>query len=124
MTILQIMSDKDAGLVKLRTSDDAEIAAELAKRGVDFSRWPLMNVEAATPTEDIQANYASNIEELNAEGRYKFVDIVRIHPDDNDPEFPAKAAGARAKFLDEHRHAEDEVRFFAAGQGCFYLHLG
>ncbi len=33
------------------------------------------------------------------------------------------AAAARGKFLAEHRHAEDEVRFFAAGRGCFYLHL-
>ncbi|MCE5288022.1 MAG: cupin [Nocardiaceae bacterium] len=125
MTLLQIMSATDASLVKLRTTDDTEIASELAKRGIDFSRWPvLLGLTATTPTEDIQAKYADEIAELNADGRYKFVDIVRIHPDDNDPEYPAKAAGARAKFLDEHRHAEDEVRFFAAGQGCFYLHLG
>jgi 1,2-dihydroxy-3-keto-5-methylthiopentene dioxygenase len=30
----------------------------------------------------------------------------------------------RAKFLDEHRHTEDEVRFFVEGSGAFYLHLG
>ncbi len=28
----------------------------------------------------------------------------------------------RAKFLDEHTHAEDEVRFFVEGSGAFYLH--
>lgn len=125
MTLLQIMSDKDASDVTLRTTDDAVIAAELAKRGIMFERWPVLDgLTASTSTEDIQAEYEARIGELNADGRYKFVDIVRIHPDDADPEFPAKAAGARAKFLDEHRHAEDEVRFFAAGQGCFYLHLG
>jgi 1,2-dihydroxy-3-keto-5-methylthiopentene dioxygenase len=30
----------------------------------------------------------------------------------------------RGKFLDEHTHAEDEVRFFAEGSGMFYLHIG
>ncbi|MFC9993989.1 acireductone dioxygenase [Nocardia sp. NPDC127526] len=125
MTLLQIMSDQDATDVKLRTSDDAEIAAELGKRGITFERWPLLEgLSAATSTEDIQAEYADRIAELNADGRYKFIDVARIHPDDADPEWPAKAVAARTKFLDEHRHAEDEVRFFAAGQGCFYLHLG
>ena len=30
----------------------------------------------------------------------------------------------RAKFLDEHFHKEDEVRFFVAGSGLFTLHVG
>nr|MBP7958713.1 acireductone dioxygenase [Thiopseudomonas sp.] len=29
----------------------------------------------------------------------------------------------RAKFLDEHVHSEDEVRFFVAGRGLFSLHI-
>ena len=29
----------------------------------------------------------------------------------------------RQKFLSEHRHSEDEVRFFVAGRGLFSLHL-
>jgi len=29
----------------------------------------------------------------------------------------------RAKFLDEHYHKEDEVRFFVAGSGLFTLHV-
>src|SRR5690606_38422910 len=70
------------------------------------------------------AHYAPQIAELNESGRYQHIDIARIHPDADNPDWPATAAGARAKFLDEHRHAEDEVRFFAAGRGCFYLHLG
>ncbi|UFS98349.1 1,2-dihydroxy-3-keto-5-methylthiopentene dioxygenase [Nocardia huaxiensis] len=125
MTLLQIMSDKDAADVTLRTEDDAVIAAELAKRGITFERWPLLeNLTGATSTEDLLAEYSSRIDALNADGRYKFIDVARIHPDESDPEWPAKATAARTKFLDEHRHAEDEVRFFAAGQGCFYLHLG
>jgi 1,2-dihydroxy-3-keto-5-methylthiopentene dioxygenase len=29
----------------------------------------------------------------------------------------------RQKFLAEHAHTEDEVRFFVEGSGAFYLHL-
>ncbi|WP_067563541.1 1,2-dihydroxy-3-keto-5-methylthiopentene dioxygenase [Nocardia acidivorans] len=125
MTLLQIMSDQDSAEVKLRTTDDAVIAAELNKRGITFERWSLFDgFTAATSTEDLLAEYQSRIDALNADGRFKFIDVARIHPDATDPEWPAKAVAARTKFLDEHRHAEDEVRFFAAGQGCFYLHLG
>ena len=39
------------------------------------------------------------------------------------PDHPDREA-LRKKFLDEHTHAEDEVRFFVAGSGLFSLHLG
>ncbi|QIS20044.1 1,2-dihydroxy-3-keto-5-methylthiopentene dioxygenase [Nocardia terpenica] len=122
MTLLQVMSDADAGDVRLRTADAAVIGAELNKRGIVFDRWPEASDPAAS-TEAILAEYDGRIGELNADGRYRHIDVARIHPDDSDPEWPAKAKGAREKFLAEHRHAEDEVRFFVAGRGCFYLHL-
>ena len=49
---------------------------------------------------------------------YQTVDVVSLTPD-----HPDKAA-LRKKFLDEHRHSEDEVRFFVDGQGLFSLHIG
>ena len=49
---------------------------------------------------------------------FKTVDVVSIAPDN-----PQKEA-MRAKFLDEHFHKEDEVRFFVAGSGLFTLHVG
>ena len=38
------------------------------------------------------------------------------------PDHPDRDA-ARKKFLDEHTHAEDEVRFFVDGRGLFSLHI-
>ncbi|MFF7944221.1 acireductone dioxygenase [Nocardia gamkensis] len=124
MTLLQVMAAGDAADVRVRTSDDEVIGTELAKHGVTFGRWPVVENAASVSSEDLLAHYTSNVAELNGSGRYKHIDIARIHPDDADPKWPEIAAGARGKFLDEHRHAEDEVRFFAAGRGCFYLHLG
>ncbi|WP_159849511.1 1,2-dihydroxy-3-keto-5-methylthiopentene dioxygenase [Nocardia sp. CY41] len=124
MTLLQVMAAADAADVRVRTSDDEVIGAELARHGITFGRWPVVENAASVPSEELLAHYAKNVAELNESGRYKHIDIARIHPDDSDPQWPETAAGARGKFLDEHRHAEDEVRFFAAGRGCFYLHLG
>ncbi|MEU1550171.1 cupin [Nocardia sp. NPDC005745] len=124
MTLLQVMAAGDAADVRVRTSDDEVIGTELAKHGVTFGRWPVVENAASVSSEDLLAHYTTNVAELNGSGRYKHIDIARIHPDDADPKWPEIAAGARGKFLDEHRHAEDEVRFFAAGRGCFYLHLG
>ncbi|BCK55607.1 1,2-dihydroxy-3-keto-5-methylthiopentene dioxygenase [Nocardia wallacei] len=124
MTILQIMADSDAAQIRLRTADPEVIAAELAERGIVFDRWPTPpGLTAATTDEQILAHYDDRIGRLNADGRYRHIDLASLRPDDTDPEWPAKAAAARGKFLSEHRHAEDEVRFFAAGRGCFYLHL-
>jgi methylthioribulose-1-phosphate dehydratase len=50
--------------------------------------------------------------------RLRSVDVVSIAP--GHPEREAM----RAKFLDEHYHKEDEVRFFVAGSGLFTLHVG
>ena len=52
-----------------------------------------------------------------SERGYVTVDVISLNSD-----HPQKAE-LRAKFLDEHRHAEDEVRFFVAGRGLFTLHI-
>lgn len=124
MTLLQVMAADDADKVLLRTTDDAVIGAELAARSITFDRWPVLDNATVTASDELLAEYDDRVAELNAAGRFKHIDIARIHPDDANPEWPQIAKGAREKFLNEHRHAEDEVRFFAAGRGCFYLHLG
>ncbi|MGV9586208.1 1,2-dihydroxy-3-keto-5-methylthiopentene dioxygenase [Nocardia farcinica] len=124
MTLLQVMAADDAARVRLRTTEEAAVAAELAAHGIAFDRWPVLDDAAALSSDDLLAHYADRIAALNADGRYRHIDVARIHPDDADPQWPQTARAARTKFLDEHRHAEDEVRFFAAGRGCFYLHLG
>ncbi|GAB3026703.1 1,2-dihydroxy-3-keto-5-methylthiopentene dioxygenase [Mycobacterium bourgelatii] len=124
MTLLQIMADSDAAEVRVRTDNAEVIGTELARRGIAFDHWPAMpGLEATTPTADILAHYRGRVADLNADGRYKFIDVIRLQPDEGDPDWAAKAAEVRGKFLAEHRHAEDEVRFFVTGRGCFYLHL-
>lgn len=62
--------------------------------------------------------YRREIDRLIDEEGYQSVDVVSMTP-----EHPQKQA-AREKFLEEHSHSEDEVRFFVDGQGLFSLHIG
>jgi 1,2-dihydroxy-3-keto-5-methylthiopentene dioxygenase len=56
------------------------------------------------------------VDRLMRENGFKSVDVVSLTPD-----HPQREA-LRARFLDEHTHSEDEVRFFVDGQGLFYIH--
>ncbi|MBB4909373.1 1,2-dihydroxy-3-keto-5-methylthiopentene dioxygenase [Actinophytocola algeriensis] len=124
MTLLQVMPADDGANVLVRTADLAEIAAELAPHGIRLERWDTVPLAADAGQEQVLAAYEAEVARVAAEGPYPLVDVVRLVPDDADPEWPAKAEAARTKFLDEHTHDEDEVRFFVEGSGCFYLHLG
>jgi 1,2-dihydroxy-3-keto-5-methylthiopentene dioxygenase len=123
MTLLQIMPDHDAGTVVLRTRDQDEITDALRPHGVSFTRWPLrVTATSDVDSDHLLAVYRDDIDRLCAQQGLALVDIARIHIEPG-PEWEAKAAKARSTFLEEHRHTEDEVRFFAHGTGCFYLHL-
>ncbi len=103
----------------LATSDLAGISAELARIGVAFEQWQATQpVQPGDAPETIMAAYRADIDRLVAERGFRSVDVVSIAPDN-----PSREA-MRAKFLDEHAHKEDEVRFFVAGSGLFSLHVG
>lgn len=101
------------------SGDGGAIAAELNTVGVHFERWPAQRKLSAqaTPAE-IGEVYGEEIRRLQDEQGYKTWDVISLYP-----EHPDKQA-LRKKFLDEHSHSEDEVRFFVGGQGLFTLHIG
>lgn len=124
MTLLRIMPVEGPATTLLSTEDPAEITARLIEAGIGFARWDTDRGLADTATEgEILTAYRTEIDELAGSHGYSFVDVVRMHPEPADPRWRERAASARATFREEHEHAEDEVRFFAAGRGCFYLHL-
>ncbi|MCF7204105.1 1,2-dihydroxy-3-keto-5-methylthiopentene dioxygenase [Pseudomonas oligotrophica] len=96
-----------------------DIASTLADVGVQLERWAASAPIAAGASQDeVIAAYRPQIDKLMGECGYVAVDVLSITRD-----HPQRAE-LRAKFLDEHRHAEDEVRFFVAGRGLFTLHIG
>ncbi len=99
--------------------DHAMIAHALDEVGVRFERWEASKPIAPGASQDeVIAAYKDDIERLQQEKGYKAVDVISLTAD-----HPQKGA-LREKFLSEHTHSEDEVRFFVAGQGQFTLHIG
>ncbi|KGO99044.1 1,2-dihydroxy-3-keto-5-methylthiopentene dioxygenase [Novilysobacter defluvii] len=118
MSRLRIFANDDPRTPQLETSDPDRIAAELAPIGVDFQRWEASAPVAAGDTpEKIMEAYRSDIDRLVRERGFQSVDVVSIAPDNPQRE------QMRRKFLDEHFHKEDEVRFFVDGSGLFTLHV-
>jgi 1,2-dihydroxy-3-keto-5-methylthiopentene dioxygenase len=119
MSELRIYSETN-GTAPLGTfTRHAEIARELAAVGVRFEQWEATKpVAPGASQEEVIAAYRADIERLQNEAGYQAVDVISLTPDHPD------RAALRAKFLNEHTHAEDEVRFFVAGRGQFTLHIG
>lgn len=119
MSALTIFSDKHAGQAHWHSTDAAEIQQQLTARGVRFERWQADRDLGDAPDASTVINaYQHAIDRLVAEKGYQSWDVISLRADN-----PQKAA-LREKFLNEHTHGEDEVRFFVEGAGLFCLHIG
>ncbi|WP_030265765.1 1,2-dihydroxy-3-keto-5-methylthiopentene dioxygenase [Streptomyces violens] len=124
MTLLQIMPEDAPETVQLRTEDLDVIREKLLRIGVRFERWHATHrLPAGADDSTIMRAYRSHIAHTRTEGGYGFVDIVHMGPTPAHPDRPRKTRAARKKFLAEHFHDDDVVRFFVTGTGCFYLHV-
>jgi 1,2-dihydroxy-3-keto-5-methylthiopentene dioxygenase len=101
----------------LVTEDAERIAAELRAIGVRFERWPLADIPADADADAIIAAYRPHLDAFLASSGAGTADVIKLTPD-----HPMKDA-LRTKFLSEHTHTEDEVRFFHGGTGNFVLHM-
>lgn len=118
MSTLTLYSDKNPSTPLDVIHDGAEIADKLATVGVTFERWTANKMlHPEDSQEDILNAYKTSIDILKEKGGYTTADVVSLHA--NHPDKDA----FRAKFLSEHTHAENEVRFFVKGQGLFCLHI-
>ncbi|MEO7050174.1 MAG: acireductone dioxygenase [Rhodanobacter sp.] len=119
MSRLRVFEEGEPQAVHITLGEHAAIAAELGKIGVRFERWEANKpIAPGASQEEVIAAYRSDIDRLMAEAGYQAVDVISLAPDHPD------RATLRQKFLSEHTHSEDEVRFFVAGSGQFTLHVG
>ncbi|MEW9552866.1 acireductone dioxygenase [Nonomuraea sp. NPDC050783] len=124
MTYLTVYTDGEQPETLLETEDTAEIAATLKEIDVVLRHWQVVeDLPEDAGQEEILAAYGAEVERVIAEEGYTFVDVARLRPDGG-PDWPERAAAARQKFLSEHTHDDDEVRYFVSGSGIFYLHAG
>ena len=119
MSRLRIFKENDGGSALFDSTEHAAISRELGTVGVRFEQWQASQpIQPGDAPETVIAAYRNDIDRLMTDHGYQAVDVISLNAD-----HPDKAA-LRAKFLNEHTHSEDEVRFFVAGRGLFTLHIG
>ncbi len=103
---------------KDRVIEDADaIRVFLLPHGIRYERWPVAGrSDRDASQEEILAAYAPEVEALKESGGYLTADVVNVTP-----ETPGLQEMLN-RFNQEHRHAEDEVRFIVKGRGIFYIH--
>lgn len=124
MTLLVTWKDSDPTVETRRTTDAHEITEVLGQIGADFEQWDAS--KDLSPEADQTAvldAYAEEVRDICAREGYDTIDVMRLH-NYGQPDFWEKAQAGREKFLDEHTHSDDEVRYFVEGTGTFYLHVG
>lgn len=118
MSRLRIFDDRHPESPLAVHTEHAAIASQLKQVGVRFEQWEASQpIAPGASQEEVIAAYQADIDRLMREEGYQAVDVISLKPD-----HPERAA-LRQKFLSEHTHSEDEVRFFVAGAGQFTLHI-
>jgi 1,2-dihydroxy-3-keto-5-methylthiopentene dioxygenase len=99
-------------------SDPAAIREYLNERGIWFDQWEASEQLAVDADQDTVLDAYHHVLQpfMNSNG-YQTADVININ--ETTPNYEA----LRNKFLGEHRHTEDEVRFFVDGKGFFWFNL-
>ena len=119
MSRLRIYDETQPHIPLEEYHDHAGIGRVLSLVGIRFEQWQTSQpIAPGASQEEVIAAYRDQIDRLMAEQGYRAVDVISLTPDHPD------RAMLRQKFLSEHTHSEDEVRFFVAGSGQFTLHIG
>lgn len=95
-----------------------EILYYLRDRGIHFEKW-ILNEElpANASDEKVLEVFEHRWRPYMEAKKYQTVDVINVN------ESTPNVSAIRAKFLKEHTHSEDEVRFFVKGQGLFWFHI-
>lgn len=111
MTTLEV---PDTGFA---TMNGDEIRAFLHERGIVFERWSAsVPLSRDATSDDVLSAYEHALRPYMERHGYQTADVIRVHPEIDNLD------GVRGKFLEEHTHTEDEVRFFVEGKGAFWFH--
>ena len=104
--------------IRKEICDPKDIQTFMNDRGIIFEQW-----EASMPLNDTDSQevilkaYEHELGPYMKKHGYQSADVINVHKDTPNIE------AIRAKFLSEHTHSEDEVRFFVDGEGQFFFHL-
>jgi 1,2-dihydroxy-3-keto-5-methylthiopentene dioxygenase len=98
--------------------DTLEIRTFLNEKGVFFDQWNCdVEFDDNATQEQILNAYQSDLQPFMEKGGYLTADVISIN------HLTENYDAIRAKFISEHTHSEDEIRFFVDGKGLFWFHL-
>jgi 1,2-dihydroxy-3-keto-5-methylthiopentene dioxygenase len=90
----------------------------LNQQGIFFDQWSCSVVfDDRASQEEILEAYERDLKPFMERGGYLTADVISINS------LTENYGAIRAKFLAEHTHSEDEIRFFVDGQGFFWFNL-
>jgi len=113
MAILKRLKPK---LQELR--EPLEIKSFMNQRGILFEQWQAhANLGDDSTQEEVFKAYSHELEPFMQKHQYINWDVINVHKETPNIE------AIRAKFLSEHTHSEEEIRFFVDGEGEFFFHL-
>ena len=99
-------------------SNPEEIRQFFNSRNLFFDQWSCdVQFDDSASQEEILKAYKNDLKPFMENGGYLTADVISINSLTDNYE------AIRAKFLAEHTHSEDEIRFFVDGQGLFWFHL-
>ena len=102
----------------VKVTDPNEIRRYFNARGILFEQWDAPAALADDASQDqVLAAYADVLQPYMAAHGYQTADVINVTPSNPNIE------ELRKKFLSEHTHDEDEVRFFVDGEGLFWFNL-
>ncbi len=99
-------------------SDPSEIKKFMNDRGIIFEQWKAsIGLNETDSQETILKAYDHELGPYMKKHGYLSADVINVHKETPNIE------AIRGKFLSEHTHSEDEVRFFVDGEGQFFFNL-
>ena len=91
-----------------------EISAVMNSAGIPYERWGT-RLDPGASDEEILTAYDQDVTKLKNAHGYVTADLIALNPDTPNLDTICK------KFVDEHHHTEDEVRFVVEGEGVFEI---
>ncbi len=118
MIVAQPLTSLRLPATKETLTDFFQIQKFLKERGVALSRWRAsLELNDDDTQEKILEAYAHELRPFMDANGFLSADVINVHPGTEN------LLAIRDKFLKEHTHSEDEVRFFVEGQGQFWFHF-
>lgn len=112
MAILSIPCDN------IQVNNTNEILFFLKERGIFFDQWNCdVAFDNSASQEEILEAYEKDLVPFMENSVYKTADVISINSSTEN------YSALRSKFLAEHTHSEDEIRFFVDGRGLFWFNL-